>query len=144
MNEKEVIERAKVLLKAYIDMFNNDDNYAETLDQCTTFYDDCECDSHCLKEDMEVLLDDIKCLEEKSPIDIEQIKNQAIDEFSKALIDELEDYKTKAYVTGITDNPYEFGACSGMNSAMKIVNKMTEEYKHTGLERENEYEYDRE
>lgn len=91
--------------------------------------------------DFNWLKNKLQCLHliaRQPPIDIDQIKNQAIDEFSKALIDKLEDYKTKAYVTGITDNPYEFGACSGMNSAMKIVNEMTEEYKHTGLERENE------
>jgi hypothetical protein len=61
---REIIERAKILLKAYVDMFNSDDNYAEILSQCTTFYDDCECDSHCLKDDMEILLDDIEYWEE--------------------------------------------------------------------------------
>ena len=65
MSEKEIIERAKTLLQAYVDMFESDDNYAEILSQCTTFYDDCECDSGCLKTDMEILLDDIECWEEK-------------------------------------------------------------------------------
>lgn len=65
MSEKEIIERAKTLLQAYVDMYNNKDNYGELLSQCTTFYDDAECDSHCLKDDMEILLDDIECWEEK-------------------------------------------------------------------------------
>ena len=65
MNEKEIIARAKTLLQAYVDMFENDDNYGELLSQCTTFYDDCKCDSHCLKDDMETLICDIECWEEK-------------------------------------------------------------------------------
>lgn len=52
-------------------------------------------------------------------------------EFIEKLIGRLEEYKTKAYVTGITNDAYEFGACSGMDSAIKIVNKLAEEYKPT-------------
>lgn len=63
MNEKDIIERAKTLLQAYIDMFNSNENYGKLLSQCTTNYDDCVCDSHCLKDDMEILLDDIEMLE---------------------------------------------------------------------------------
>ena len=33
----------------------------------------------------------------------------------------LEDIKTKCFVTGITANPYEFGACYAMDKAIKIV-----------------------
>lgn len=65
MNEKEIIARAKTLLQAYVDMFENDDNYGELLSQCTTFYDDCKCDSHCLKDDMETLICDIEYWEAK-------------------------------------------------------------------------------
>lgn len=72
---REIFERAKILAKAYVDMFNSDDNYAEILSQCTTFYDDCKCDSGCLKNDMEILLDDIECWEEKT----EQMKAGGID-----------------------------------------------------------------
>lgn len=63
MTEKEIIERAKTLLQAYIDMFNSDSNYGQLLSQCTTYYDECLCDSHCLKDDMQVLLDDIEIWE---------------------------------------------------------------------------------
>lgn len=48
-------------------------------------------------------------------------------EFIEKLIGRLEDYKTKAYVTGFTNSPYEFGACSGMDSAIKIVKELAEE-----------------
>ena len=65
MSEREIIERAKTLLQAYVDMYNSENNYAEILSQCTTSYDDCVCDSHCLKDDMEILLGDIEFLEEK-------------------------------------------------------------------------------
>lgn len=49
-------------------------------------------------------------------------------EFIDKLIGRLEEYKTKTYVTGITNDAYEFGACSGMDSAIKIVNELAEEY----------------
>lgn len=59
MSETEIIARTKTLLQAYVDMFDN--NYGKLLSQCTTLYDDAECDSHCLKDDMETLIDDIEC-----------------------------------------------------------------------------------
>lgn len=37
------------------------------------------------------------------------------------IVGRLEETKTKSYVTGITSNPYEFGACHAMNDAIKIV-----------------------
>ena len=37
------------------------------------------------------------------------------------IVERLEETKTKSYVTGITSNPYEFGACHAMNDAIKIV-----------------------
>ena len=37
------------------------------------------------------------------------------------IVKRLEETKTKSYVTGITSNPYEFGACHAMNDAIKIV-----------------------
>jgi hypothetical protein len=51
-------------------------------------------------------------------------------EFIEKLIGRLEEHKTKAYVTGITNNPYEFGACNAMDSAIEIVNQLAEEYSH--------------
>lgn len=63
MSEKEIIARTKTLLQAYVDMFDN--NYGKLLSQCATSYDDTECDSHCLKDDMETLIDDIECWEEQ-------------------------------------------------------------------------------
>ena len=53
-------------------------------------------------------------------------------EFIEKLIGRLEEHKTKAYVTGITNNPYEFGACNAMDSAISIVNQLAEEYKLFG------------
>ena len=49
-------------------------------------------------------------------------------EFIDKLIERLEEYKTKVYVTGITNNAYEFGACNAMDSAIKIINELAEEY----------------
>lgn len=49
-------------------------------------------------------------------------------EFIEKLIGRLEEYKTKAYVTGFTNNTYEIGACHGMNSAIEIANQLAEEY----------------
>ncbi len=37
------------------------------------------------------------------------------------IAERLEEVKTKGYVTGITANPYEFGACHAMDRAIKIV-----------------------
>jgi hypothetical protein len=37
------------------------------------------------------------------------------------IVERLEEEKTKSYVTGITANPYEFGACHAMNDAIEIV-----------------------
>lgn len=65
MTDKEIINRAKTLLQAYVDMFNSDDNYGELLSQCTVFYDEAKCDSNCLKDDMEILLCDIVAYQEK-------------------------------------------------------------------------------
>jgi len=67
MSEKEIIERAKILLRAYVDMFDKQSksSYVKDITELTTFYDDCECDGCCLRDDMEILLDDIECWEEK-------------------------------------------------------------------------------
>ena len=53
-------------------------------------------------------------------------------EFIEKLIGRLEEYKKKAYVTGIINNAYEFGACNAMDSAIKIVNQLAEEYNNDG------------
>ena len=37
------------------------------------------------------------------------------------IINRLEDEKTKRFVSGITSNPYEFGACHAMDIAIEIV-----------------------
>ena len=39
------------------------------------------------------------------------------------VVEQLEDCKTKKYVSGITHNPYEFGACHAMDDAIEIVKK---------------------
>ena len=57
-----------------------------------------------------------------------------MNEFIEKLIGRLEEYKTKYYVTGITNNPYEFGACNAMDSAIKIVNQLAEEYINTSTD----------
>lgn len=54
-------------------------------------------------------------------------------EFIEKLIGRLEEHKTKAYVTGITNNPYEFGACQAMDDAVKIINQLAEEYQNDNL-----------
>lgn len=53
---------------------------------------------------------------------IKIIEEQPTVEFPiKNIVKRLEETKTKSYVTGITSNPYEFGACHAMNDAIKIV-----------------------
>ena len=44
------------------------------------------------------------------------------------IIERLEETKTKGYVTGITNNPYEFGACSALDRAVEIVNQVEKEH----------------
>lgn len=63
MSEKEIIERAKTLLQAYVNMFDTQkkSSYVKDITELTTFYDDCEYDGTCLRNDMEILLDDIEC-----------------------------------------------------------------------------------
>lgn len=67
MSEKEIIERAKILLQAYRDMFDRQSrsSYVKDITELTAFYDGCECDGGCLYDDMGVLLDDIEYWEEK-------------------------------------------------------------------------------
>ena len=38
-----------------------------------------------------------------------------------AVVKELEDMKTKTFVSGITFDPYEFGACHAIDKAIEIV-----------------------
>lgn len=59
VNVSEVLNRAKELIKAYTDMCDGR-NYGNLLSESTTYYDGCDCDSTCLKDDMESLLDDIE------------------------------------------------------------------------------------
>ena len=49
-------------------------------------------------------------------------------EVIEKIIERLEDYKTKGFVTGFTNDPYEFGACHAMDRAIKIVKEVAEEY----------------
>ena len=62
MNEKEILERVKILFKAYIDMYNSQDEtpYVIGVQEATAIWDDCECDGGCLKEEMECLYDEIE------------------------------------------------------------------------------------
>ena len=53
--------------------------------------------------------------------DEEKIKRWNTRKPMKRIVERLEETKTKSYVTGITANPYEFGACHAMNDAIAIV-----------------------
>lgn len=68
MSEKEIIERAKTLLQAYVEMFNrakyDSRFYGKMLEELSVVYDEAECDSQCLRDDMKILLDDIEIWEE--------------------------------------------------------------------------------
>ena len=46
--------------------------------------------------------------------------NKAIDE----AICKVEEHKTKGYVTGITNNPFEFGACQMADDIVKILEQL--------------------
>ena len=48
------------------------------------------------------------------------IYNKAIDE----AICKVEEHKTKGYVTGITNNPFEFGACQMADDIVKILEQL--------------------
>lgn len=52
-------DRAKVLLKAVLDIFNECDKgpYVKDVFAQTAFYDGAECDGYCLKEDIEHFLE---------------------------------------------------------------------------------------
>jgi hypothetical protein len=53
--------------------------------------------------------------------------------------EKLEETKTKKYVSGITSNAYEFGACHALDDAIEIVNQVEEEYaKDTNVRTSNE------
>lgn len=62
MNDKELLSRAKTLLKAAHDLLKKqDDNYAVlNLLAETVFYDEAECDGSCLMEDIEYWFDEIE------------------------------------------------------------------------------------
>ncbi len=49
------------------------------------------------------------------------IVNHYFKEYLNEVVEQLEDCKMKKYVTGITHNPYEFGACHGIDDAIEIV-----------------------
>lgn len=49
-----------------------------------------------------------------------KIRNKAIDD----LICKIEEHKTKGYVTGITHNPFEFGACQMADDIVKIAEQL--------------------
>ena len=55
-------ERAKILLKATLDILNkcNEGIYVKNVMEVTATWDGTECDGNCLKEDVEYLIDDIK------------------------------------------------------------------------------------
>lgn len=52
---------------------------------------------------------------------IDQIKEQPTAFDIEAVVKELEEMKTKTFVSGITWNPYEFGACHAIDKAIEIV-----------------------
>ena len=49
-----------------------------------------------------------------------EIYNKAIDD----AICKVEEHKTKGYVTGITSNPFEFGACQMADDIVKILKQL--------------------
>lgn len=55
-----------------------------------------------------------------SVLDIPKAYNKAIDES----ICKVEEHKTKGYVTGITNNPFEFGACQMADDIVKILEQL--------------------
>ena len=55
-----------------------------------------------------------------SVLDIQKAYNKAIDE----AICKVEEHKTKGYVTGITNNPFEFGACQMADDIVKILEQL--------------------
>lgn len=65
----------------------------------------------------------VGCLMDGIPIknDAESLKHWNTRKPMQNIVERLEETKTKSYVTGITSNPYEFGACHAMNDAIKIV-----------------------
>lgn len=68
MTDAKIISRAKVLMQAFIDMFNSQDKtiYVIGIQEATAEWDGCECDATCLKEEMEELIEEIKEKEQKN------------------------------------------------------------------------------
>lgn len=67
---------------------------------------------------------DNKCFLSAFSIDLretEKVKEWNTRKPMERIVECLEDTKTKCFVTGITANPYEFGACHAMDKAIKIV-----------------------
>ena len=48
---------------------------------------------------------------------------EAIGLYLDTVAKQLEEYKTKMYVTGITHDAYEFGACHAMDTAIKMIKR---------------------
>lgn len=61
MNDKELLSRAKTLLKAAHDLLKKQDDVYAVLNLLTetVFYDEAECDGLCLMEDIEYWFDEI-------------------------------------------------------------------------------------
>lgn len=68
MTDAEIMSRAKVLMQAFIDMFNSQDKtiYVIGIQESVAVWDGAECDATCLKEEMEELIEEINEKEQKN------------------------------------------------------------------------------
>jgi hypothetical protein len=53
----------------------------------------------------------------------EYISRKAIEGFVSNITKQLEELKTKRFVSGISSNPYEFGACHAIDIAIETIKK---------------------
>lgn len=53
----------------------------------------------------------------------ELVTKEAVKDFTKNIIEQLEELKTKRFVSGITSDPYEFGACHAIDIAIDVIRK---------------------
>lgn len=53
----------------------------------------------------------------------ELVTKEAVKDFTENIIEQLEELKTKRFVSGITSDPYEFGACHAIDIAIDVIRK---------------------
>ena len=129
MTIDEAITRAREVAEIH----RNNDKLNKTLGKSSPYYN-----TDCIKcaEEHEQLADWLEELKSyRQYIDLTEIpeqyklgfqdgiiagNNKAIDE----AICKVEEHKTKGYVTGITNNPFEFGACQMADDIVKILEQL--------------------